>query len=90
MRKKNLCYRQVETCHILILSLLPITILLIQSMNVSLEIKRRINLANRCYYGLNRQLSSKDLYRTYKTNILQDVYPTIGPLLLRGMDTINY
>ena len=27
---------------------------------VSLEIKRRITLANRCYYGLNGQLSNRD------------------------------
>ena len=33
---------------------------------VSLEVKRRINLANRCYYGLNRQLGSRDLSRTIK------------------------
>ena len=29
-------------------------------IDVTLEIKRRITLANRSYYGLNRQLSSKD------------------------------
>ena len=33
---------------------------------VSLEIKRRITLASRCYYGLNGQLSNRDLYRTTK------------------------
>ena len=43
--------------------------------DVSLEIKRRITLANRCYYGLNGQLSNRDLSRTtklmlYKTFIL--------------------
>ena len=43
--------------------------------DVTLEIKRRITLANRCYYDLNRQLSSKDYSRTtklirYKTLIL--------------------
>ena len=42
---------------------------------VSLEIKSRITLANRCYYGLNRQSNSRDLSRTiklilYKTLIL--------------------
>ena len=31
--------------------------------DVSLEIKRRVTLANRCYFGLNRQLSSRDLSR---------------------------
>ena len=43
--------------------------------DVSLEIKRRISLVNRCYYGLNMQLSNRDLFRTrklilYKTLIL--------------------
>ena len=43
--------------------------------DISLEIKRRITLANRCYYGLNGQLSNSDLSRTtklilYKTLIL--------------------
>ena len=31
--------------------------------DVSLEIKQRITLANRCYYGLNGQLSNRDLSR---------------------------
>ena len=34
--------------------------------DVSLEIKRRITLANRCYYGPNVQLSNRDLSRTTK------------------------
>ena len=34
--------------------------------NVSLEIKRRATLANRCYFSLNRQLSSRDLSRATK------------------------
>ena len=39
------------------------------------EIKRRITLASRCYYGLNGQLSNRDLSSTmklilYKTHIL--------------------
>ena len=49
--------------------------------DVSLEIKRRITLANRCYYGFNRQMSIRDLSLTtklicYKTHIL--------PVLLYG------
>ena len=63
------------------LRLRPIIILLIQSKNlffksdVSLEIKRRITLANRCYYSLNGQFSNRYLFRTtklmlYKTLIL--------------------
>ena len=34
--------------------------------DVNLEIKRMITLANRCYYGLNGQLSNRDLSRTTK------------------------
>ena len=34
--------------------------------DVSLEIERRITLSNRCYYGLNKQLSNRDLSRTIK------------------------
>ena len=34
--------------------------------DVSLEIKRRIILGNRYYYGLNGQLSNRDLSRTTK------------------------
>ena len=45
---------------------------------VSLEVKHRITLANTCYYGLNEQLSNRDLSRTtklilYKTLILPAV-----------------
>ena len=36
--------------------------------DVSLEIKRRVTLAIRCYFGLNRQLSSRDLSRATKLN----------------------
>ena len=31
--------------------------------DVSLEIKRRVTLANRCYFDTNRQLCSRDLSR---------------------------
>ena len=34
--------------------------------DVSLQIKRRIPLANRCYYGLNGQLSNRELSRMTK------------------------
>ena len=34
--------------------------------DVSLQIKRRITLANKCYYGLNGQLSNRDLSCTTK------------------------
>ena len=53
--------------------------------DVSLEIKRKITLANRCYYGLNRQLSIRD-----DTNTLQDAHPTRASLWRRGMDIIKH
>ena len=37
--------------------------------DVSLEIKRRVTLANRCYFGLNRQLSATKV-KLYKALIL--------------------
>ena len=47
--------------------------------DVSLEIKRRITLANRCYCDVNGQLSNRDLSRTmkliiYKTLILPELF----------------
>ena len=52
--------------------------------DISLEIRRRITLANRCYFGLSKQLSKKALsWRTkiclYKSLIL--------PVLLYGAET---
>ena len=52
--------------------------------DISLEIRRRITLANRCYFGLRKQLSKKALsWRTkiclYKSLIL--------PVLLYGAET---
>ena len=58
--------------------------------DVSLEIKRRITLANRCYYGLNGQLSNRDLSRTTKTNTLQDAHPNRASLWRRAMDIIEH
>ena len=40
-------------------------------IDVNLEIKRRITLVSRCYYGLDKQLSN----RNEKTNTLQDAHP---------------
>ena len=37
--------------------------------DVSLEIKRRVTLASRCYFGLNRQLTSRDLSRVTKLTL---------------------
>ena len=51
--------------------------------NVSLEIKRRITLANRCYYGLSRQLSSRALSRRTKVTLYKTL---ILPVLLYGAE----
>ena len=59
MAKQSKCFRQVETCAVLILRLRPIFIYFGSAVttenDVSLEIKCRIPFANRCYYGLNGQ-----------------------------------
>ena len=49
--------------------------------NVSLEIKRRIAHANRCYYGLNGQLSNGDVPRTTKVILYKTL---ILPVILYG------
>ena len=49
--------------------------------NVSLEIKHRITPENTCYYGLNRQLSSRDLSCTIKLILCKTL---IIPVLLYG------
>ena len=51
--------------------------------DVSLDIKRKITLANRCCYGLNRQLSSRDVSRTTKLIL------NILPLLFYGGETLS-
>ena len=48
-----------------------------------LEIKRRVTLANRNYFNLNRQLSSRDLSRTTKFTLYK---PVILPVLLYGAE----
>ena len=54
---------------------------IITKNDVSLEIKRRITLEKRCYYGLNGQLSNRDL--SCKTKLI--LYKTlILPVLLYG------
>ena len=50
---------------------------------VNLEIKRRITLANRCYYGINGQLSNRDLSRTTKLILYKML---ILPVLLYGAE----
>ena len=51
--------------------------------HISLEIRRRITLANRCYFGLRKQLSKKAL--SWRTKIC--LYkPLILPVLLYGAE----
>ena len=77
--KQSICFRQAETCGVLILGLRPITILLTQSRNLfilapPLQPKMmsawRSNegslLPTACYYGLTGQLNNTDLSRTTK------------------------
>ena len=52
--------------------------------NVSLEIKRRVTLASRCYFGLSKELSNKALSRKTK---LQMYKTLILPVLLYGAET---
>ena len=52
--------------------------------NISTEIKRRITLANRCFFGLKRQLSNKALSRTTKVTLYNTL---IIPVLLYGAET---
>ncbi|XP_060665561.1 uncharacterized protein LOC132797804 [Drosophila nasuta] len=51
--------------------------------DVSLEIKRRITLANRCYFGLSRQFNSRALSRRTKTTLYKTL---ILPVLLYGAE----
>ena len=51
--------------------------------DVSLEIKRRITLANRCYFGLSKQLNSRALSRQTKITLYKTL---ILPVLLYGAE----
>ena len=51
--------------------------------DISLEIKRRITLANRCYYGLSKQLCSRALSRPTKLTLYKTL---IIPVLLYGAE----
>ena len=51
--------------------------------NVSLEIKRRIVLANRCYFGLSKHFRDKALSRATKIQLYQTL---IQPVLLYGSE----
>ena len=51
--------------------------------NVSLEIQRRITLANKCYFGLSRQLRSKVLSRRTKITLYKSL---IMPVLVYGAE----
>ena len=52
--------------------------------DISLEIRRRITLANRCYFGLWRQLSKKALSWRTKISLYKSL---ILPVLLYGAET---
>ena len=45
--------------------------------DVSLEIKRRVTLTYRCYFGLNRQLSTRDLSRATKLTLYKALILTV-------------
>lgn len=51
--------------------------------NISLDLKRKILLANRCYFGLSKQVKNKDISRQTK-HILHNTL--ILPKLLYGAD----
>ena len=51
--------------------------------DINLEIKRRITLTNRCYFGLNGQLGNRDLSRTTKLILYKTL---ILPVLLYGAE----
>ena len=52
--------------------------------DVSLEIKRRKSIANSCYFGLNRQLSSATKLTLYNT------HPTPASLWRGGKDAVKH
>ena len=52
--------------------------------DVILVVERRITLANWCYYGLNRQLSSRDPFRTTELTLYKTI---ILPVLLYGTES---
>jgi hypothetical protein len=53
--------------------------------DVSLEIQRRIQTANRCYFGLRKHLQSRHLSRSTKNIIYKTL---IRPVLLYGSETL--
>ena len=67
--KQSICFRQVEKCGVYsritadnytfdtVKEFIYLGSAVTTKNDVSLEIKRKIALPNRCYYGLNRQLS---------------------------------
>ena len=54
--------------------------------DVSMEIKRKVTIANRCYFGLNRQLSSRDLSRTTKLTLYKAL---VLPVLLYSAEALT-
>ena len=57
--------------------------------NVSLEIQRRISLANKCYFGLGRQFYYSSPLSTNKTNTLQDSHHARPNVWRRSLDDDN-
>ena len=57
--------------------------------NVSMEIKHRITLANRRYYGLNGQLNNR-IFPCTNSNTIEDAYPKRASLWRRGMNPIKH
>lgn len=51
--------------------------------NVSMEIKRRITLANRCYFGLSKQMRSRNISRATKITLYKSL---ILPVLTYGAE----
>ena len=58
-------------------------------INVSLGNKCRISFSNSYYYGLHKQLSSRDLSYD-KNNALQGAHPPSASLWRGGMDAIRH
>ena len=70
--QRCICYRQVETITAdnytveKVKEFVYFSQAVTTKNDVSLEIKRRITLGNSCYYGLNGQLTNRDLSHTTK------------------------
>ena len=86
--KQSICFRQAETSGVYytfdtVKEFIYLGFAVTTKNDVSLEIKQRITLANGCYYGLNGQLSNRDLSRTIKIMLYKTL---ILPVLLYGAE----